>query len=137
MASAERRDRPDLSQKLYYTIGEVSELTGVKAHVLRYWENEFPQLRPRKGRGGSRRYRRGDIELLLTIRELLYEQGYRIEGARKHLEEQRRQGTGERKPAPQMSLGFADLDPSEQIAQLRAELEEIRALVRKADEAAG
>ncbi|MBD3221572.1 MerR family transcriptional regulator [bacterium] len=137
MTDADRSDPPDLSRKLYYTIGEVSELTGIKPHVLRYWESEFPTLRPRKGRGGSRRYRRHDIEHVLTIRELLHERGYRIDGARRHLEERRR------RPAPvadgdsQLSLGFADMDRSDQLAHLRRELEEIRDLVRRRDEAAG
>lgn len=71
--------------KLYYKIGEVSRIVGVEAHVLRYWETEFPALAPQKSRGGQRIYRPKDIELLLEIRKLLYEDGFTIAGARKRL----------------------------------------------------
>lgn len=73
--------------KLYYSIGEVSQQTGLDAHVLRYWETEFRELSPRKNRGGKRLYRDSDIELLLRIKELLYEKRFTIEGARKALHE--------------------------------------------------
>lgn len=130
--------QPDLSRKLYYTISEVSELTEVKPHVLRYWEGEFPGLRPRKGRGGSRRYRRQDIELILEIRSLLYEQGFRIAGARKHLDElKKQQKAGSQAPAQQMLMGFAELDRGEQLAQIKSDLMEIRALLQEAREAQG
>ena len=71
--------------KLYYKIREVGKIAGVKAHVLRFWETEFPALSPRKGRNGQRIYRPRDIELILKIRKLLYEEGYTIAGARKHM----------------------------------------------------
>jgi DNA-binding transcriptional MerR regulator len=73
------------SRKLYYKIREVGEIAGVKAHVLRFWETEFPALSPPKGRNGQRVYRPRDIELILEIRKLLYEDGYTIAGARRHL----------------------------------------------------
>jgi DNA-binding transcriptional MerR regulator len=72
-------------KKLYYRIGEVCRIVGVPAHVLRYWETEFPTLVPPKSRGGQRTYRPVDIELLLRIRKLLYEEGFTIAGARKRL----------------------------------------------------
>jgi len=72
-------------RKLYYKIREVGEIAGVKAHVLRFWETEFPALSPPKGRNGQRVYRPRDIELILEIRKLLYEDGYTIAGARRHL----------------------------------------------------
>jgi DNA-binding transcriptional MerR regulator len=72
-------------KKLYYKIGEVCKIVGVPAHVLRYWETEFPTLVPPKSRGGQRTYRPVDIELLLRIRKLLYEEGFTIAGARKRL----------------------------------------------------
>jgi DNA-binding transcriptional MerR regulator len=72
-------------KKLYYKIGEVCEIVGVDAHVLRYWETEFPQLSPPKNKGGQRTYRPKDIETLLQIRNLLYEEGFTIAGARKRL----------------------------------------------------
>ncbi len=119
----------DLSRKLYYTIGEVAELTGVKAHVLRYWENEFPSLRPGKDRSGARRYRRGDIEQILAIRELLYERGFRIAGARQELADRRR-GGGQEPAADQLALSFDQLDRPAQLAEIRRELAEVRDLVR-------
>ena len=72
-------------KKLYYKIGEVCEIAGVDAHVLRFWETEFPALTPPKTRTGQRIYRPGDIELVLEIRKLLYEDGYTIAGARKRM----------------------------------------------------
>jgi DNA-binding transcriptional MerR regulator len=71
--------------KLYYKIGEVCEIVGVPAHVLRFWETEFPALAPPKSRSGHRTYRPRDIELLLEIRRLLYDEGFTIAGARKRL----------------------------------------------------
>ena len=72
-------------KKLYYSIGEVSEITGLKAYVLRYWETEFKQISPPKNRAGNRTYRQKDINLIQDIKDLLYEQQYTIEGARKIL----------------------------------------------------
>jgi DNA-binding transcriptional MerR regulator len=74
------------SEKLYYSIREVSEQTGIKAHVLRYWESQFSMLRPLKGSGGNRRYRPRDVAMVLTIRDLLHEKGFTIAGARKLLQ---------------------------------------------------
>ena len=73
---------PAIPGKRYFTIGEVSELCGVKPHVLRYWEQEFPSLKPVKRRGNRRYYQRHDVILIRQIRSLLYEQGYTIGGAR-------------------------------------------------------
>src|ERR1017187_42491 len=74
-----------IPDKLYFRIGEVSELTRTKAFVLRYWETEFSSLRPVKSKSGHRLYRRKDVELIFQIRRLLYEKGFTIEGARRHL----------------------------------------------------
>jgi len=71
--------------KLYYSITEVAELTNVKPHVLRYWETEFKALRPKKNRAGNRTYRAGDIKLIRDIKELLYDDGFTIAGAKKKL----------------------------------------------------
>ena len=76
---------PAIPGKRYFTIGEVSELCMVKPHVLRYWEQEVPQLKPVKRRGNRRYYQRGDVEMVRTIRSLLYEQGYTIGGARQRM----------------------------------------------------
>src|SRR3954451_25400070 len=79
------RELPPIPAKRYFTIGEVSELCGVKPHVLRYWEQEFPSLKPVKRRGNRRYYQRHDVLLIRQIRALLYEQGYTIGGARQKL----------------------------------------------------
>ena len=76
---------PPIPSKRYFTIGEVSDLCAVKPHVLRYWEQEFPQLKPVKRRGNRRYYQRADVEMIRTIRSLLYEQGYAIGGARQRM----------------------------------------------------
>ena len=76
---------PDIPGKRYFTIGEVSELCAVKSHVLRYWEQEFTQLKPVKRRGNRRYYQRQDVLLIRQIRDLLYLQGYTIQGARQQL----------------------------------------------------
>lgn len=80
-------DLPAIPAKRYFTIGEVSELCGVKPHVLRYWEQEFTQLRPMKRRGNRRYYQHHEVLLVRRIRELLYEQGFTISGARNRLGE--------------------------------------------------
>ena len=77
---------PEIPDKLYFKIGEVSELLGVEAYVLRYWETEFPVLSPKKSGTGHRLYRRKDVELLLRIKHLLYEKRFTIEGARQSLQ---------------------------------------------------
>ena len=82
----------DAPEKLYYSISEVSEATAVKAHVLRYWESQFPMLRPRKSRGGMRMYRSKDAALIQRIKYLLYDRGFTIAGARRKLFEDRRSG---------------------------------------------
>src|SRR5210317_94825 len=80
------KDLPAIPAKRYFTIGEVSELCSVKPHVLRYWEQEFEQLKPVKRRGNRRYYQRGDVIMIRQIRSLLYEQGFTIGGARQQLE---------------------------------------------------
>ena len=80
-----------IPEKLYFKIGEVCDLVGVQAHVLRYWETEFPQLAPQKNRSGQRSYRRKDVEISLRIKELLYDDMYTIAGARKKLQAELRE----------------------------------------------
>lgn len=74
-----------IEEKLYYSISEVSQMTGIEAYVLRFWEKEFPMLKPKKNRGGNRVYQRRDIEMVNRIRKLLYQENYTIEGARNRL----------------------------------------------------
>jgi DNA-binding transcriptional MerR regulator len=89
-----RPELPPIPAKRYFTIGEVSELTGVKTHVLRYWEQEFSQLRQVKRRGNRRYYQHHEVLLVRRIRELLYDDGFTIQGARQRL------GAGADGPAP-------------------------------------
>ena len=104
---------PPIPAKRYFTIGEVSELCGVKPHVLRYWEQEFTQLRPMKRRGNRRYYQHHEVLLVRRIRDLLYEQGFTISGARNRLGEAAQ--NGRRRDASQVDLtaSAADLERSE------------------------
>ena len=86
-SKAAKVNLPPIPAKRYFTIGEVSELCGVKPHVLRYWEQEFTQLKPVKRRGNRRYYQHHEVLLIRRIRELLYEQGFTISGARNRLDE--------------------------------------------------
>ena len=86
-SSNSRDELPPIPAKRYFTIGEVSELCGVKPHVLRYWEQEFTQLRPVKRRGNRRYYQHHEVLLVRRIRELLYQEGFTISGARNRLED--------------------------------------------------
>ena len=114
---ASHSELPAIPGKRYFTIGEVSDLCGVKPHVLRYWEQEFPQLKPVKRRGNRRYYQRHDVEMIRNIRSLLYEQGFTIGGARQQLA-----GDGhkheEQRPKGQL------------VKQLRTELEEVLTILR-------
>lgn len=96
---------PPIPSKRYFTIGEVSELCGVKPHVLRYWEQEFSQLKPVKRRGNRRYYQHHEVMLIRRIRELLYEQGFTISGARNRLlnDAQAAEAAPEAKAAPAVS----------------------------------
>ena len=85
LESSNNNELPVIPEKRYFTIGEVSELCGVKPHVLRYWEQEFTELNPVKRRGNRRYYQRHEVLMIRQIRALLYEQGYTIGGARAHL----------------------------------------------------
>ncbi|MGH8630841.1 MAG: MerR family transcriptional regulator [Burkholderiales bacterium] len=91
---------PEIPRKRYFAIGEVSELCDVKPHVLRYWEQEFPQLRPVKRRGNRRYYQQDDVLMVRRIRSLLYEQGFTIGGARQRLREMPKLSLHERSSAP-------------------------------------
>jgi DNA-binding transcriptional MerR regulator len=88
-----KTELPPIPAKRYFTIGEVSELCGVKPHVLRYWEQEFTQLKPVKRRGNRRYYQHHEVLLIRRIRELLYEQGFTISGARNRLDDSLSQDT--------------------------------------------
>lgn len=115
--SSHSSDLPAIPGKRYFTIGEVSELCGVKPHVLRYWEQEFPHLKPLKRRGNRRYYQRQDVILIRRIRSLLYEHGFTIGGARQRL-------SGEE--------AKVDVNQSQQIIrQLRTELEDVLLILKR------
>lgn len=118
---------PPIPAKRYFTIGEVSELCGVKPHVLRYWEQEFTQLKPVKRRGNRRYYQHHEVLLIRRIRELLYEQGFTISGARNRLD-----GRGHEILEPdELAQVPAPAAPSIDIERVRAELQDILALLRQ------
>ncbi len=118
--------------KLYFTISEVAEVTGVKPHVLRYWESEFPTLRPRKTRSGSRRYRQRDIDEILAIKQLLYDEGFRISGARKiRRQAQAAMEEVEARAKPQLRIPMDEMDSRAQMAAVRGELRQVMALLQE------
>lgn len=116
--SAQINVLPAIPDKRYFTIGEVSELCQVKPHVLRYWEQEFPQLRPVKRRGNRRYYKQQDVQVVRSIRELLYQEGFTIHGARGQLRDK--------------GKAIAAVDPGaagDSLVKIRRELEAVLALL--------
>ena len=129
----ERSNMTTMPPKLYYSISEVSELTGVKPHVLRYWESEFPDLRPKKNRAGNRSYRDKDIKMVSTIRDLLYKQGYTIQGARNQLRDRLRREEAAT-VAPNGSFEFPPVqEPDRAREMLRAMKRELQELRKRLD----
>ena len=116
--------------RLYYSISEVSDLVGVKPHVLRYWETQFKMLRPKKGRGGARMYRKRDVEVLFEIKQLLYDQRFTIAGARRRILD----GRDEKE---QIELPFSKLDREETLRALRKDMEGLLNLLRHEAQARG
>lgn len=123
---------PPIPAKRYFTIGEVSELCGVKPHVLRYWEQEFTQLKPVKRRGNRRYYQHHEVLLIRRIRELLYEQGFTISGARNRLSENdfAPEASAEAAPASAEPEVRAAAVPAYDFAGLRQELRGVLDLLR-------
>lgn len=117
---------PPIPAKRYFTIGEVSDLCGVKPHVLRYWEQEFTQLKPVKRRGNRRYYQHHEVLLIRRIRELLYEQGFTISGARNKLGSR----LAEPEPEPVPEEPAAPPEPQVDLLALRTELDGILQLLR-------
>jgi DNA-binding transcriptional MerR regulator len=122
---ASKPDLPPIPAKRYFTIGEVSELCGVKPHVLRYWEQEFTQLKPVKRRGNRRYYQHHEVLLVRRIRDLLYEQGFTISGARHRLEE-----AGEREAPAVVADAVPDAGNTMDMALLRREIKSVLELLR-------
>src|SRR5688572_26554244 len=137
--------RPVIPEKLFFKIGEVCELAGVQAHVLRYWESEFPMLAPQKNRAGQRVYRKRDVEIALRIKELLYEDQYTIAGAKKRLANDLRAGgkfrvvtsedSEESDPSPQLQTGeratAANSNPDRRTAEDRKALRQVASELRE------
>src|SRR5271166_5103962 len=113
---------PVIPDKLYFRIGEVSSLCRLPAYVLRFWETEFPQLKPVKSSTGQRMYRQRDVESVLRIKKLLYDQGYTIAGARKHLKAEAKISA---------ALPFPKQRPAEGLKKVRQGLQEILVILKK------
>ena len=128
---------PSIPAKRYFTIGEVSDLCAVKPHVLRYWEQEFTQLKPIKRSGNRRYYQHHEVLLIRRIRELLYEQGFTINGARNRLEGAAIGNAARRRGSPGAAAGTAAMTEADgpvsnallPLADLHSELQAIRALL--------
>src|ERR1700691_3135433 len=117
-------ETPSIPDKLFFRIGEVSQLVGVEPYVLRYWESEFPGLSPKKSNTGQRMFRRKDVEMLLNIKQLLYEKKFTIEGARKALK-------SEKAPVPQPVLQEELFTSSNPLPGIRQELAAILKVLSK------
>ena len=123
-------DPPNIPDKLYFRIGEVARLAGVKPYVLRYWETEFAFLEPRKSSSNHRLYRRKDVETILEIKRLLYDKRYTIEGARKHFSAMKAKSAERAKAKPADASQRALFGPPASLAAIRRELEQILELLR-------
>jgi DNA-binding transcriptional MerR regulator len=113
---------PEIAEKLYYRIGEVEDIAGVPAYVLRYWESEFKLLRPKKNPAGQRLYRRRDLELVQRIKTLLYDERLTLEGARKRLVAESR-----RTQPQQLELGMREVAYADTLKRVRDRLASLRA----------
>jgi DNA-binding transcriptional MerR regulator len=112
-------------KRLYYPISEVSRITGLKAYVLRYWETEFPELRPTKNRAGNRTYRKSDIRTIFLIKKLLYHEKYTIEGARQRLKQIKKGDDG------QLKLMLTEVKKEDLMRDIRQELEQCLKLLNE------
>jgi DNA-binding transcriptional MerR regulator len=121
--AAATANAPEIPDKLFFRIGEVSAMLGLEPYVLRYWETEFPSLSPKKSGTGHRLYRRKDVELLLRIKHLLYQKRFTIDGARQFLHEEAR--TTHKEIKQEQQILFSDPLP-----EIRRELSEILKLMR-------
>jgi DNA-binding transcriptional MerR regulator len=120
-------ESPEIPDKLYFRIGEVSALLGVEPYVLRYWETEFPSLAPKKSGTGHRLYRRKDVELLLRIKHLLKEKRFTIEGARQSLQSESPRA---RPLRPTQTTRQSSLFPDDPLPDIRRQLADILALLK-------
>lgn len=124
------QESPPIPNRLFFRIGDVAELAGLEAYVLRYWETEFPSLRPKKTSNGQRQYRRKDVEIVLEVKRLLYDEGYTIAGARKALKDGKQRTKKTRSAPKPQAQGALFGDPSnDSIDMIKKELHEILALL--------
>ena len=121
---------PKQIKKLYYSIGEVSRMTDLKAYVLRYWETEFKQLKPPKNRAGNRTYRQSDIDLILFIKDLLYNKKFTIEGARTQIASMDEDIDSKEKVEKEVPVKAASVN-KENLVKIKQELEKLLELLRK------
>ena len=132
MAYKSTKRRKTKREKLYHSITEVGELTKLKPHILRYWETEFPFLRPKRNRAGNRAYRKKDIEMIHLIKRLLYEEGYTIEGAKHKIRRLRKEQSAANKAGLKPSEPLDDADKHKIfLFSVREELENICKLLEK------
>ena len=121
---------PKQIKKLYYSIGEVSRMTDLKAYVLRYWETEFKQLKPPKNRAGNRTYRQSDIDLILFIKDLLYNKKFTIEGARTQIASMDDSIDSKEKVEKEVPVKETSVN-KENLVKIKQELEKLLELLRK------
>jgi DNA-binding transcriptional MerR regulator len=121
---------PELPDKLYFKIGEVAKLVGVKPYVLRYWETEFAMIRPGKTRAQHRLYRRRDVETLLEIKRLLHRERYTIEGAKRHLKGLVKSHAISPEPRPQLALPLGERTYRNALIRLQQDLKALYELLR-------
>jgi len=121
---------PDLPDKLYFKIGEVAKLVGVKPYVLRYWETEFSMIRPGKTRSKHRLYRRRDVEALLEIKRLLHNERYTIEGAKRRLKTPAKAAAPAPDPRPQLTLPLGERTYRNALVRVRKDLQDLYELLR-------
>ena len=126
------KKKKEIPSKLYYSISEIADHTGIKAHVLRYWESEFPTLKPRKTRTGARRYRQPDIDEILAIKTLLYDEGYKIAGAVKMRRQAKKsEGKAAKQAAPQMNIQFDGMTEADRLVFLKNELGQVLEMIKE------
>ena len=122
--------KPEIPDKLYFRIGDVSRLAAIKPYVLRYWETEFSAISPKKSGTGQRLYRRKDVELILEIKHLLYEKRFTIEGARKAIESRAKPAPQPKRAAKHSHQATLFSAPAPDLTSIRQELQDILALLK-------
>lgn len=131
-SSQEKVNKIEIPDKLYFKIGEVAKLIGVEPYVLRYWETEFPQISPSKSKSNQRLYKKQDVEMIVSIRNLLYDQKYTISGAKRKLREVQRIRRQSVKSTEQMPL---NLEPDTHYLEIKEQLhKDLQSIIREMDE---